>query len=117
VLSQYPAQGDFIMLKLTSLAAAAMVSVMFAGSALAADHAVSISGMKFNPPTLEVAAGDTVTFTNEDSAPHTATANDGSFDTGRLSRGESATVTIGAAGTFDYICSVHPSMKGQIVAK
>ncbi len=104
------------MLKLTSLAAAAALSLVLAGSAFAADHAVSISGMKFNPPTLEVAAGDTVTFTNEDSAPHTATANDGSFDTGRLSRGQSATVTIGAAGSFDYICSVHPSMKGNVTA-
>jgi plastocyanin len=104
------------MLKFTSIAAAAL-SVVFATSAFAADHAVSISGMKFNPPTLEVAAGDTITFTNEDSAPHTATANDGAFDTGRLGKGESATVTIGVAGTFDYICKIHPSMKGQVVAK
>ena len=104
------------MLKFTSIAAAAL-SVVFATSAFAADHAVSISGMKFDPPTLEVAAGDTITFTNEDSAPHTATANDGSFDTGRLGKGDTATVTIGAAGTFDYICKIHPSMKGQVVAK
>jgi plastocyanin len=108
---------ETIMRTFMPLAAAAALSVFFAGSAFAADHAVSIAGMKFNPPTLEVAAGDTVTFTNEDSAPHTGTANDGSFDTGRLSQGQSATVTISAAGTFDYICSVHPSMKGQIVAK
>jgi amicyanin len=104
------------MLKFTSLAATAALTVMFAGSAIAADHAVSIAGMKFDPPTLEVAVGDTITFTNEDSAPHTATASDGSFDTGRLSRGQSATVTISAAGTFDYICTIHPSMKGQVVA-
>ncbi len=99
------------------LAAAAALSVFFAGSAFAADHAVAIKDFKFDPPTLEVAAGDTVTFTNEDSAPHTGTANDGSFDTGRLGQGESATVTIESAGTFDYICSIHPMMKGQIVAK
>jgi plastocyanin len=105
------------MRSLMPLAAAAAFSLFIAGSAFAADHAVSISGMKFSPANLEVAAGDTVTFTNEDSAPHTATANDGSFDTGRLSKGQSATVTIAAAGTFDYICKIHPSMKGQIVAK
>jgi plastocyanin len=90
---------------------------MFPAVSLAADHAVSIKGMKFNPPSIEVAAGDTITFTNEDSAPHTATANDGSFDTGRLGKGESATVTISGAGTFAYICKIHPSMKGQVVAQ
>jgi amicyanin len=105
------------MLSFRTIAAAAGILLLFPAASLAADHAVSISGMKFDPPKLEVAVGDTITFTNQDAAPHTATANDGSFDTGRLSRGQSATVTIGAAGTFDYICTIHPSMKGQIVAK
>ena len=102
---------------LKSIAAAAGISLFFPLSAMAADHAVAIKGMKFTPAVLEVAAGDTVTFTNEDSAPHTATANDGSFDTGRLGKGESATVEIAGAGTFDYICLIHRSMKGQIVAE
>lgn len=104
------------MLKLTSLAAAAALT-LFAGSAFAADHAVTISGMKFNPPSLEVAVGDTITFTNEDAAPHTATAKSGAFDTGRLEKGQSAQVTISAAGTFDYICEIHPAMKGSVTAK
>lgn len=99
-----------------ALALAAGLSLMLALPALAADHAVAIQGMKFSPANLAVAPGDTVTFTNMDSAPHTATASDGSFDTGRLSRGESATVAIGAAGSFDYICLLHRSMKGKIVA-
>ena len=104
------------MIGLRTAAAAAAISLFFPLSAMAADHAVAISKFKFVPATLEVAVGDTVTFTNEDSAPHTATANDGSFDTGRLAKGESGTVTIEAAGTFDYICALHPSMKGTIVA-
>ncbi len=82
----------------------------------ATDHAVAIQGMKFNPADLTVAVGDTVTFTNMDGAPHTGTAKDGSFDTGRLSKGQSATVTIAAAGDHDYVCAVHPSMKGVIRA-
>lgn len=104
-------------MKLPVLAAAALLSLFAAVPALAADHAVEIKGMKFSPANLTVAAGDTITFTNMDSAPHTATATGGAFDTGRLSRGESATVTINAAGSFDYICSVHPRMKGTVTAQ
>ncbi|AEQ50976.1 plastocyanin/azurin family copper-binding protein [Pelagibacterium halotolerans] len=83
----------------------------------AADHAVDIQGMAFSVPVLEVAVGDTVTFTNLDGAPHTATATDGSFDTGRLTQGQSATITITEAGTFDYFCVVHPSMTASITAQ
>ncbi len=99
------------------LALAFAAALTMALPAFAADHAVSIKGMKFNPPTLEVAAGDTITFTNEDGAPHTATALDGSFDTGRLGKGDKAQVKISAAGTFDYKCNIHPSMKGSVTAK
>jgi plastocyanin len=97
------------------LLAAAFAAVAF--PAFAADHAVEIKGMKFNPASLEVAVGDTVTFTNNDAAPHTGTALDGSFDTGKLAKGASGTVTIAAAGTFDYKCALHPSMKGSVTAK
>ena len=82
----------------------------------AANHAVSIMGMKFDPAELTVEVGDSVTFTNMDSAPHTGTAKDGSFDTGKLSKGANGTVTIAAAGDFDYFCRVHPNMKGLIRA-
>jgi plastocyanin len=100
----------------TLFAVAALVSMLAVPAAFAADHAVSIKGMKFNPPELTVAAGDTVTFTNEDGAPHTATADDGAFDTGRLSKGQSATVTVSAAGAHAYKCLVHPSMKATVTA-
>jgi plastocyanin len=95
----------------------AVTLAAFAFPALAADHAVEIKGMKFNPAKLDVAVGDTVTFTNADGAPHTGTALDGSFDTGRLNKGQSGTVTISAAGTHDYKCAIHTSMKGQVTAK
>lgn len=100
----------------TGISALALSLVLMASSAFAADHKVEIKGMKFSPSTLTVATGDTVTFTNVDRAPHTATAKDGSFDTGRLKKGESATVDIAAAGTFDYFCQVHPSMKAEVTA-
>jgi plastocyanin len=66
-------------------------------------------------PALTVAAGTTVTWTNEDWAPHTATAEDGSFDSGRLNQGDSFEQTFDEPGTFSYHCSFHPGMMGSIV--
>ncbi len=97
--------------------ACAFALTVLAAPAFAADHAVEIKGMKFNPAAIEVAVGDTITFTNADGAPHTATATDGAFDTGRLSKGESKQVTVAAAGDHAFKCMVHPSMKGTVTAK
>ena len=88
-----------------------------AGTALAADHAVGISGFAFSPATVTVAVGDTVTWTNADQVPHTATADAGAFDTGTLDNGGSNTVTFSTAGTFPYHCSVHPQMTGTVVVE
>ncbi|RIK88751.1 MAG: copper-binding protein [Hyphomicrobiales bacterium] len=94
-------------------AALALLSV----PALAADHAVEIRGTSFEPDVVAVAVGDTVTFVNTNRAVHTATADDGSFDTGRLKMGETATVTVESAGTATFKCTVHPGMRGRIEAK
>lgn len=103
-------------MKKTLFAVAALVSMLASSAAFAAEHAVTIKGMKFDPPALTVAAGDTITFTNEDGASHTATADDGAFDTGRLTKGQSATVTVSAAGEHAYKCMIHTSMKGTVTA-
>jgi LPXTG-motif cell wall-anchored protein len=58
--------------------------------------------------------GESVTWRNSGPSSHTATATGGSFDTGLLGRGESSTVTFDEAGTFSYICTPHPSMKGTV---
>ena len=84
--------------------------------ARAATHDVQIENFAFSPAELPVAAGDTVVFTNSDGAPHTATARDGSFDTGPISPGASAEITVNEAGSFEYFCSIHPSMAGMITA-
>ena len=89
----------------------------FALPAYAANHAVQIKGMKFNPPKIAVAVGDTITFTNADSMTHTATALDGSFDTGHLATGKSAKVKVSAAGAHPFHCAIHSSMKGIVTAK
>lgn len=79
-------------------------------------HVVEIKGGQFSPSTLEMKAGDRVQFVNLDRAPHTATADNGAFDTGRLGRGDDATIRITEAGNYSYFCAVHPNMKGRIVA-
>lgn len=82
-----------------------------------ADHVVEIKGHKFSPANLTIAAGETVEFINRDGAPHTATANDGSFETARLRKDDHEVVTFETAGAFDYFCAVHPGMKGQIIVE
>jgi plastocyanin len=88
-----------------------------AGSVLAADSAVTIAGFAFDPATVTIQVGDSVTWTNEDSVGHTATAGDGSFDTGPIANGASETVTFDSAGTFAYVCSIHPQMAGSVVVE
>lgn len=99
---------------LARVATAAAALPVLATGARAATHQVSIEGFAFSPASITIAAGDTVVFTNNDSAPHTATADSGAFDTGRLSRGSSAQLTFNSPGAFSYFCAVHPNMKGAI---
>ena len=70
----------------------------------AGSQSVPIQGFAFKPATVTVNEGDTVTWTNQDTAPHTATASDGSFDTGSLKKGASGSHTFSQAGSFAYIC-------------
>ncbi len=102
-----------------ALAASALIGAGCA--ALAAGHAtthtVEIRGMAFAPAQLTIKAGDTVVFVNRDRAPHTATGRGGTFDSGRLRRGDQAALTFTSAGTYDYFCEVHPRMTAQIVVE
>jgi plastocyanin len=103
-----------------SLAGGALIAALAggtAGTALAADQAVSIAGFAFSPQSITVTVGDTVTWTNSDSAAHTATADDNSFDTGSIANGGSDSVTFSTAGTFAYHCSIHSSMTGTVVVE
>jgi plastocyanin len=73
------------------------------------------------PERVEVDAGTEVTWTNRDTAPHTATAADAAereaFDTKVIAEGRSATVKFDRAGEFDYICDLHPTMKAVVVVR
>jgi hypothetical protein len=68
----------------------------------------------FSPASVSVAVGDTVTWRNTGQAPHNATADDGSFKTPTLNNGQSASHTFTRAGTFSYICTIHPNMQGTV---
>ncbi len=87
-----------------------------ASSAASASGGVVISGFAYSG-TLTVKAGQKVTVTNKDSAPHTVTDKVGhKFDSGTISPGGSGTFTAPTTpGTYTFGCTIHPSMKGTLV--
>jgi plastocyanin len=76
---------------------------------------VNIDNFAFVPATLTVHAGSTVTWTNHDEEPHTVAASDGSFHSPGMGTGATFSHAFAAAGTFDYVCSIHPMMHGTVV--
>ena len=79
----------------------------------AAAGSVTIRDFSFAPKAISIGVGDTVTWSNQGKQPHTATGP--GFDTGTLKQGQSASHTFAKAGTFNYICTIHPFMKGTVV--
>jgi plastocyanin len=75
---------------------------------------VTIADFAFAPAAITVAVGSTVTWTNNDTAGHTVTSDDGTFRSDRLGSGATFSQTFSTAGTFAYHCSIHASMKGTV---
>jgi plastocyanin len=75
---------------------------------------VEIVDFAYDPDPVAIEEGGKVIWTNRDSAPHTATADDGSFDTGTLEEGKLKSESFKEAGTYTYICSIHPDMHGTV---
>jgi hypothetical protein len=75
---------------------------------------VSIQDFNFSPATLTVDTGTTVTWVNKGNAPHTVTADDGSFDSKTLQPGQSFSQTFRSPGTFAYHCEIHREMKASV---
>ncbi len=71
----------------------------------------------FKLPDLTINVGDTIEWTNLDTAPHTATSDNNFFDTDRLEKGDSHSITFDKPGTYSYHCSIHSSMKGTITVR
>jgi LPXTG-motif cell wall-anchored protein len=81
----------------------------------AASASVSIGDNFYSPASVSVAVGDTVTWRNNGQAQHSATADDGSFDTGVFGPGASRSATFDSAGTFSYYCTVHGQVQSGTV--
>ena len=96
------------------LLAVVVAPLAVAPPARAATHAVEINDGFFSPGHLTITVGDTVTWTNVDGSPHTATATGGAFDSGTVDGGATFSHTFASAGTFTYVCSFHDEMVGTI---
>jgi plastocyanin len=82
-------------------------------------HTIEIRGMAFHPESLTVAPGDTVVWINRDIVPHTATASGSAakWSTAQLAQGESGRYVPRRAGTIQYICALHPTMRGTLTIR
>jgi plastocyanin len=103
-----------------ALMAAAWFAAAAPGSALAeAPNTIrlNIKSFMFAPMTLNVKAGSTVTWTNEDQEPHTVVSETGLFKSGALDTADSFSFKFDTPGTYHYLCTIHPRMTGTVVAE
>lgn len=113
--TEVPRPAMRLRIMLLAAAAALLLSSVPVAPARGATHAVAIVDFAFSPATLTITAGDTVVWTNEDPMIHTATSVNGAFDSGDLEQGESYSLTFTTPGSYDYLCTPHPTMTGRIV--
>ena len=98
------------------LYAISIISVLLA-PVFAAIHMVAIKDFSFQPQEVDIMPGDQVTWTNNDSADHTVTSDDGSsFSSSNLAQGQSFSFTFMTAAILPYHCSIHPFMLGIVKA-
>lgn len=83
------------------------------GDAVRAEK-VEIVEFTYDPDPVTIEAGGKVNWINRDAAPHTATADDGSFDTGTLEMGKLKSENFKEAGSYPYFCEIHPDMRGTV---
>jgi plastocyanin len=94
--------------------APASVAAICAESNVEGSVKVSIENFAFAPSAITAKVGDTITFTNGDTASHTATLDDDTCATGLITNTKSDGLTFTAAGTYPFHCSIHTDMKGTI---
>lgn len=81
------------------------------------EQPVTISNFSFQPGTVTIRAGTTIVWTNQDTAPHSIAADDGSFSSESLTMNSIHRRVFTTAGSFPYHCGVHPNMRGTIVVQ
>jgi plastocyanin len=101
-------------LRLAALSLVALLLFAPTAGAQGKTMTVSIKDFAFNRPNATVAPGTSVTWVNNDQVPHTATANDGTFDSGTLQPGQSYSFTFDKPGTYAYHCNIHPYMTATV---
>ncbi|MDQ2632021.1 MAG: cupredoxin family copper-binding protein, partial [Actinomycetota bacterium] len=84
------------------------------GGEAARSEKVDIIEFTYQPDPVVVQAGGKVIWQNQDAAPHTATADDGSWDTGTIEKGKIGSESFKEPGTFAYFCEIHPDMRGTV---
>jgi plastocyanin len=113
--------SSLVSIGLASLLVAATPGVLSAGDmavqAGAQAAAIQIDSFHYTPPSLVVAPGTTVTWTNADDSPHTVREKDGKFKSAALDTDDTFSQTFTAPGEYEYFCSIHPYMTGKIVVK
>jgi plastocyanin len=87
------------------------------GGAASAGTLVHVKNFAFAPATVNVSVGTKVTWQFDDSVSHNVTASDNSFTSNDLNGGATFSFTFNKAGTYNYICSIHPRMKASVVVK
>ncbi len=93
-------------------------AAMQPSSPAAASHeSVKIHNFVYSPQTLRVKRGTVVTWTNDDTPPHTVTGDNGGPASGQLSTGQSYSFRFDTAGTFPYHCSIHPTMQASVIVQ
>lgn len=80
-------------------------------------NVVSIANFSFSAATTTINNNTTVTWTNNDSSPHTVTADDNSFTSSTLAKGDMYAHTFTTTGTVTYHCNIHTTMKGSVIVK
>jgi plastocyanin len=95
----------------------AVAAVACTSGAPPARRAVAIEQFKFQPDVIQASVGDTIVWENRDIVQHTATATDKSWDSGEINAGKRAVTVVRKKGEQEFICALHPSMKGKLIVR
>ena len=87
------------------------------GTSAPAAATIVMKNISFDPADLTIKVGQTVTWVNQDAPQHDVVANDGSFKSDLLDKGQTFSFTFTKAGTYPFYCSIHPQMKGTVTVQ